>query len=320
MTYVPPLSLDAVTAEDLVLEELESRLDDYGVHTIYVGPKSTSGHETGKTAVVCVVERKGLHAQRQLPPSVTVRGQRVLLDVIEAPQPKDLRLRIDPFSVQAVTTHQKCHDTPIPGGAQIAPANANWVGTLGCALNLPQGRGFLTNEHVSGLGAVGASCCQPHGRAGWFGKFLATGGVRFDGPNYIDAAVGLAQYTDGQFAPGTYTVTNKQLDMGQIKPEAAQAQVGLRVVKSGRTTGVTRGRIVGINATSRVGYDEGTALYRGQVVIQSDSGNFSAGGDSGSLILTEDLRPVALLFAGGGGQTIANPIGYVLDWCKGSFF
>jgi chorismate synthase len=42
---------------------------------------------------------------------------------------------------------------------------------------------------------------------------------------------------------------------------------------------------------------------------------FSAGGDSGSLIWNwaAGMRPVGLLFAGGGGTTFANPIGTVLS-------
>ncbi len=49
------------------------------------------------------------------------------------------------------------------------------------------------------------------------------------------------------------------------------------------------------------------------------SGNgFSAGGDSGSLIVTKgllmgDRRPVGLLFAGTATTTIANPIDLVLN-------
>ena len=43
-------------------------------------------------------------------------------------------------------------------------------------------------------------------------------------------------------------------------------------------------------------------------------GTFSAGGDSGSLIVTEDGNyPVGLLFAGSSTRTIANPIGFVLS-------
>jgi hypothetical protein len=45
---------------------------------------------------------------------------------------------------------------------------------------------------------------------------------------------------------------------------------------------------------------------------------FSAGGDSGSLIVTKgtllgDRRPVGLLFAGSPTTTLANPIDAVLD-------
>jgi hypothetical protein len=52
--------------------------------------------------------------------------------------------------------------------------------------------------------------------------------------------------------------------------------------------------------------------YTNQVVINSNS--FSAGGDSGSLIVTNNTchQPVALLFAGSSTTTIGNPIGEVL--------
>lgn len=321
MTYAPKIfESESETPHSLVRAELEPLMEQYGIHTIYEGENKVGGHTTGEPAVVCVVEKKGMQAQKQLPPYLFVNGQKVLLDVIENPPPKDLRLWQNGHLVQAVTTHQKCHDCPVPGGVQIAPQNARWVGTLGAAIQLPEGYGFLTNEHVSGMGAVGTYCCQPHGQAGWIGRFTRTGGVRFDGPNFIDAAVADSLRSDGPFAPGTHTVVPMQLDLGRLKPEPMRASVGMKVIKSGRTTGVTRGRVVGVNGTSRVGYEEGAALFQRQVIVEADVGNFSAGGDSGSLILTEDLRPVCLLFAGGGGQTIANPIEFVLDWCGGTFF
>ncbi len=58
----------------------------------------------------------------------------------------------------------------------------------------------------------------------------------------------------------------------------------------------------------------GVAFFTGQIVI--GGGGFSAGGDSGSLIVVErggdKGKAIGLLFAGGGGVTIANPIGEVL--------
>jgi hypothetical protein len=76
------------------------------------------------------------------------------------------------------------------------------------------------------------------------------------------------------------------------------------------------GRITGVHATIDVSYRTGTARFEDQIVISGDG--FSAGGDSGSLIVTKgvllgDRRPVGLLFAGSPSTTLANPIDVVLD-------
>ena len=85
-------------------------------------------------------------------------------------------------------------------------------------------------------------------------------------------------------------------------------------MKYGRTTGQTTGKIDAINAIVNVGYDSGVARFVGQIIISP--GSFSAGGDSGSLIVVqkgEDKgKPVGLLFAGSPFITVANPIDAVL--------
>lgn len=82
-----------------------------------------------------------------------------------------------------------------------------------------------------------------------------------------------------------------------------QAVLGMKVQKSGRTTEYTEGTIIGIEATIQVGYSKGTAIFEGQIISDIPS----AGGDSGSAILTHN-KLVGLLFAGGEGITIMNPI------------
>ena len=90
------------------------------------------------------------------------------------------------------------------------------------------------------------------------------------------------------------------------------AAVGDFVEKTGRTTGHTNGTIESIGS-ARVSYgDSGVALFSEQLIIRADSGNFSAGGDSGSAIVDEDGFLVGLLFAGGGGVTIANRVSNVV--------
>jgi hypothetical protein len=58
----------------------------------------------------------------------------------------------------------------------------------------------------------------------------------------------------------------------------------------------------------------GVATFQNQIIIQSLNANpFSAGGDSGSLIVTDvTQQPTGLLFAGSTTHTIANPIQAVL--------
>jgi hypothetical protein len=60
--------------------------------------------------------------------------------------------------------------------------------------------------------------------------------------------------------------------------------------------------------------------YRNQVVVSGST--FSAGGDSGSLILSKTSsgfpQPVALLYAGSSTTTVGNPIGEVLNQLSAS--
>jgi len=120
---------------------------------------------------------------------------------------------------------------------------------------------------------------------------------------------------------------NKDIDskLGQygdlpIKSPLLNPKVGLKVNKVGRTTFYTEGKITGINAASRIWYDCGSILFESQIVIESDNPYpFSDGGDSGSLIMDMDGRPVALLFAGSDVITLANPIGLVMEMLQTKF-
>ncbi|MDB4952169.1 MAG: hypothetical protein JWM27_4818 [Gemmatimonadetes bacterium] len=93
------------------------------------------------------------------------------------------------------------------------------------------------------------------------------------------------------------------------------------VFKIGRTTGPTRGRVVAIEVDGVVAtYGIGNLRFDGQVEIEGVGDRpFSDGGDSGSLIVDEEMRAMGLLFAGsdtggtnGLGLTYANPIHTVL--------
>ena len=128
----------------------------------------------------------------------------------------------------------------------------------------------------------------------------------------VDAAL-------AQLRPGTMDSTGFIEDIGVPSSTIRNATVGLSVAKSGRTTGFTTGTIGSVNTSVNVQYQKncGTGKkfvvpYTNQIVINSSS--FSAGGDSGSLIVSNDSahNPVALLYAGSSSTTIGNPIGEVL--------
>lgn len=125
--------------------------------------------------------------------------------------------------------------------------------------------------------------------------------------NMVDAAI--ARVSIGQVGTATPTDGGYGTPSSTILP----ATLGLPVQKYGRTTRLTKGTVTGVNATVMIKYDKGQTRFINQVIIQGSGGSFSDGGDSGSLIVTQNgNHPVALLFAGSTSTTIANPIDLVL--------
>ena len=119
-------------------------------------------------------------------------------------------------------------------------------------------------------------------------------------PNLVDAALA---------GPVGNGLVDPNMTVGPRPFGIADPDVGDRVRKMGRTTNITFGRVIGMDAVVRVSYgDDGVALFEDQIIVEGDAGDFSAGGDSGSWIIRNDESLVALLYAGGGGQTIGNRI------------
>jgi hypothetical protein len=114
------------------------------------------------------------------------------------------------------------------------------------------------------------------------------------------------------------------LEIGTISATTVNAALNQAVKKSGRTTGLTRSSVSGLNATISVAYDNEcaggaafTKTFTGQIVIANKGSRFLNSGDSGSLMV-EDVatnpHAVGLLFAGSSSTAIANPINQVLGF------
>ena len=174
---------------------------------------------------------------------------------------------------------------------------------------------LLSNNHVyanENAAALGDNVLQPGPFDGGtdpdyaIGTLSAFVPISFGGAdNAVDAAIAEVKPADVD----NQTIPGLSRSYGTPSSTTVAARLRMNVFKCGRTTACTKGRAQGINATVNVGYDAGVARFVGQIVI--GGGGFSAGGDSGSLVVDGQNRPVGLLYAGG-GSTIANPIDDVL--------
>jgi hypothetical protein len=127
-----------------------------------------------------------------------------------------------------------------------------------------------------------------------------------------------------QVIPGQVRSDGAILEIGTISSSTVSASINQAVKKSGRTTGLSRSNVSGLNATISVAYDNEcaggaafTKTFTGQIVIANRGSKFLNSGDSGSLMV-EDIatnpRAVGLLYAGSSTSAIANPINQVLSF------
>ena len=202
------------------------------------------------------------------------------------------------------------------------------AGTLGC---LVRGRSaprnarlmILSNNHVlanTNAGPLGESVIQqgrldggihPRDQVAILERFIPINFAAGAG-NIVDAATAWA-WPDRVRRELMY-ISGGVIRYFTVGTVPVAPVLGMPVGKSGRTTQLTSGAVTAVAVTVNVNYDGRVARFVNQIAVRSASGDFSRGGDSGSLIWTWNASraPVALLFAGGGGTTFANPIGRVL--------
>ncbi len=210
---------------------------------------------------------------------------------------------------------------PVPIGVSTGHP-AITAGTIGCRVTKGTDVYALSNNHVyanSNSASLGDNVLQPGAYDGGMDPADRIGVLADFQP--IDFS-GAANYIDAAIAKSSMDLLSNstQLDgYGIPNSVTKEAAIGLPVQKYGRTTGLTRGQVSEIDVTVNVCYETWwnfclkSARFEDQIAITA--GDFSAGGDSGSLIVTDDQNknPVGLLFAGGSNRTFANRINLVLD-------
>lgn len=218
---------------------------------------------------------------------------------------------------------------PAPSGISIGHVDIT-AGTLGGLVRDRETNNvvILSNNHVmanSNDAGIGDTILQPG---------PADGGVDPDDQIAtltrfveIDFSEGAENRVDGAIATpvNSADVIWNTLDIGPEVPREKRnlgdTDIGDFVKKSGRTTEHTQGFVQAVFATVQVKYDLfQKATFIDQIICSQSPAeeDFSAPGDSGSLVYDSQNRCVGLLFAGseaGEGEparTIVNPIGAVL--------
>jgi len=274
-----------------------------------IGEKIVGGTNTGEHCVSVYVLAKASRKKIEYGAIVPDEINKIPTDVVEVGE-----LVAQPY---------RGRYRPAPGGVSVGHVKIT-AGTIGCMVHAGLRQFILSNNHVladCNKARIGDAIVQPGPYDGGtapadiiakLAKFvpLKFGGVL---PNFVDCAIGAIVRT------GIVTPTN--ICYGKLQLPVVPPVLGLDVKKAGRTTQCTVGRISGVNVTVKVNYGiSGVALFKNQFLIVSlGSTPFSAGGDSGSAILTHSRvsraanHPVGLLFAGSSTHTIANPIAAVLS-------
>jgi hypothetical protein len=243
---------------------------------------------------------------------------------------------IDPSGIGNCTVGDlsKRFERPVPIGVSAGIVGFSG-GTYGARVRDAAGNLFmLSNNHTfaarnnAPLGTVGI---QPRPQDGGlqstdaigvltdFQKLdycaFSTDGVQLEEcrPNIMDAAIlsttaemsGRATPCDGYGTPQTVPATPKN---------------GMKIMKYGRTTGLTNGVITAVNVTMDVRfgqYANGShmvARFTGQIIARPlVNDDIILGGDSGSLVVNTSGNPIGIVFAGGYNLAVINPIGPILE-------
>ena len=276
------------------------------VVAIAIGKKWTNGVPSDKDAILVLVKEKiplnQLSANDQIPKDL----DGVITDVVG---------KVGEIQSLGYTKRYR----PAPGGVSCGHPQVT-AGTLGaCFKDNANSTVILSNNHV--LAAENNSR---------IGDYIYQPG-KYDGGKPKDSIANLKSFQ--RLVRRTERITNSHLRrkinynledsaiakvsntknikpvinrIGQVAGFNNNPRIGLRVQKTGRTTGHTRGRVIGIHATVFVSYSMGTLIFKDQILTNA----MSRGGDSGSLLLDNRRKAVGLLFAGSTTITVHNYIKY----------
>ncbi|PYZ98231.1 hypothetical protein CR205_06450 [Alteribacter lacisalsi] len=285
-----------------------------------IGEKVTGGKPAGKAALITYVTKKQDPSALKEEDLVPAFVEGVETDVIEIGQPS-AQTEISREMRTLPDNQLSSKIRPVKGGWSVGHPDVT-AGTAGAVVFGREGDRagkyfILSNNHVmanSNEAQEGDPILQPGSVDGGtlpddqvavlsaFIPIDLTPNVPLEEhDNLVDAAIaeGSLQELDREVYWSGYIKGSLQKD---------EVDTGLRIRKTGRTSGYTSGEVTGIEATIDVNFGGNrTARFRDQIVTTP----LSEGGDSGSVVTDHENRAVGLLFAGSTQATILNQIEHV---------
>lgn len=269
------------------------KLRDRAIHKIanvnYTGVK----FEDGQWKLHIGVTKKLPEHDKLLNPAINFSGLPLIFDEMG--------------EIKALAADHTAKYRPAPPGISIGHYLIT-AGTLGVTCFKDGTKYILSNNHVlanCNAGAIGDAILQPGAYDGGtvaadkIGTLAAFVPIVFndqENPNHVDCALALSTNADD--------LLDEILELGYAPAGSKEATVGMNVIKSGRTTGITIGTTQEFSGLVAVSYGaSGTAYFDDQII----TGPMLQGGDSGSCLLDlVDHKAVGLCFAASDVISIAN--------------
>jgi hypothetical protein len=314
-------------------------LSKKGVVAIGKGFKITDGQQTKNLAYICSVEKKVPAKYLNKKDVVPFEINGILTDVMETGK---IKLQLNPilkhrpapagvsvghYNITAGTLGiwVKKHDADdnkwymLSNNHVLANVNAGVVSDPIVQPGTYDG-GMVSEDTIATLSefipitfAEVPSDCKVASAISWFLNLISTivlgrstklkPYANLDLENYVDCALALPLNQND--------VDTSINDIGNHTGMTKKSILGMKVQKSGRTSGVTTGEVSQVDVTVAVDMGDGnTAIFSDQVIA---TGSMSSPGDSGSIVLDMEKNIVGLLFAGSDEVTVYNTIDRVIE-------
>ena len=279
-----PITMDDL--KEFVRTRGAKYLKDPNITSVGIGYKEQDGTSTGEISIQFTVGTKAEPEDMKtlnttlIPKSFKINGKEVPTDVIQRKYALELKL-----VKEVETDERKKRMNPMVPGISISNVNGS-AGTIGC----------MVYDKASGIPYILSNWHVLQGVTGTIGDDIVQPGPYDDNRAHLNRIGKLERSHLGHAGDCAIctiedrTFSNVVIDLGVSIDKIGEPELGDKVIKSGRTTGVTHGVVSRINTIAKIDYrgSIGNQEIGGFEIgidsaIPPENGEISMGGDSGSV-------------------------------------